>query len=140
MLSMLLQSRPLPVTTLAHAPLLTPQSPKLASARWSHCLVYTEEIKESEEASTSVQYRVRRIICGACPEKSKEQHEAGSDSTEALVDEYIEWFAARDENQDAADWEEFGSACIQLKTERYDLEGIRKWTILDDSIWVYLKD
>jgi len=56
------------------------------------------------------------------------------------VDEYIEWFAARDENQDAADWGGFGSAFIQLKTERYDLEGIRKWTILDGSIWVYLKD
>ena len=41
------------------------------------------------------------------------------------MDEYIEWFAARDENQDAADWEGLESACVQLKTERYDLEGIR---------------
>jgi len=37
------------------------------------------------------------------------------------VDEYIEWFAARDENQDAADWK----GLENLKTERYDLEGIR---------------
>ena len=37
--------------------------------------------KESEEANTSVQYRVRRgVFCGACAEKSEEeQHEAGSD-------------------------------------------------------------
>jgi len=80
-----------------------------------------------------MQYRVRRIICGACAEKSEEQHEAGSDSIlEALVDEYIECFAARDENQDAADWGGFGSAFIQLKTERYDLEGIRK---MDHTGW-----
>ena len=56
------------------------------------------------------------------------------------MDEYIEWFAARDENQDAADWEGLESACVQLKTERYDLEGYGQWAILDGSIWVYLKD
>jgi len=38
------------------------------------------------------------------------------------VDKYIEWFAVRDENQGAADWE--GLESVQLKTERYGLEGV----------------
>ena len=65
---------------------------------------------------------------------------ADGSSIETLVDAYIEWFAARDENQDAADWEGLENACIQLKTKDTILRGYGQWAILDGSIWVYLRD